>query len=469
MRLYNTLTNKKEEFVPIIPGEVTMYVCGPTVYNFFHIGNGRTFIVFDTIRRYFEYRGYKVKFVQNFTDIDDKMIKRANEEGLTVKKVGDKYIKEYYTDADALNIERATVNPRATENIGQIIKFVKDLIDKGYAYEVDGDVYFSTKKFEGYGKLSGQNLDELQAGARINVDERKKDPMDFAIWKAKKEGEPAWKCPWGEGRPGWHIECSCMAKNILGETIDIHAGGMDLAFPHHENEIAQSEALTGKPFAHYWLHSAYVNVNNKKMSKSLNNFFTARDVLKEYDADVIRFLMLSCHYRIQLNYSTDLLDSAKASVARLYNAIGNLENLIDEVSRDKMNEEEKKYLESLNKYREKYIEKMDDDFNTADAITAIFDLVKDINTNINGESSKELAQGALALIRELGAPLGILQKSTKVDLADEAEEIEGLIQQRQEARKNRDFALADKIRDDLKARGIVLEDTPQGVRWKKVD
>ena len=469
MRLYNTLTNKKEEFVPITPGEVTMYVCGPTVYNFFHIGNGRTFIVFDTIRRYFEYRGYKVKFVQNFTDIDDKMIKRANEEGLTVKKVGDKYIKEYYTDADALNIERATVNPRATEYIGQIIKFVKDLIDKGYAYEVDGDVYFSTKKFEGYGKLSGQNLDELQAGARINVDERKKDPMDFAIWKAKKEGEPAWKCPWGEGRPGWHIECSCMAKNILGETIDIHAGGMDLAFPHHENEIAQSEALTGKPFAHYWLHSAYVNVNNKKMSKSLNNFFTARDVLKEYDADVIRFLMLSCHYRIQLNYSTDLLDSAKASVARLYNAIGNLENLIDEVSRDKMNEEEKKYLESLNKYREKYIEKMDDDFNTADAITAIFDLVKDINTNINGESSKELAQGALALIRELGAPLGILQKSTKVDLADEAEEIEGLIQQSQEARKNRDFALADKIRDDLKARGIVLEDTPQGVRWKKVD
>lgn len=469
MRLYNTLTNKKEEFVPITPGEVTMYVCGPTVYNFFHIGNGRTFIVFDTIRRYFEYRGYKVKFVQNFTDIDDKMIKRANEEGLTVKKVGDKYIKEYYTDADALNIERATVNPRATEYIGQIIKFVKDLIDKGYAYEVDGDVYFSTKKFEGYGKLSGQNLDELQAGARINVDERKKDPMDFAIWKAKKEGEPAWKCPWGEGRPGWHIECSCMAKNILGETIDIHAGGMDLAFPHHENEIAQSEALTGKPFAHYWLHSAYVNVNNKKMSKSLNNFFTARDVLKEYDADVIRFLMLSCHYRIQLNYSTDLLDSAKASVARLYNAIGNLENLIDEVSRDKMNEEEKKYLESLNKYREKYIEKMDDDFNTADAITAIFDLVKDINTNINGESSKELAQGALALIRELGAPLGILQKSTKVDLADEAEEIEGLIQQRQEARKNRDFVLADKIRDDLKARGIVLEDTPQGVRWKKVD
>ncbi len=469
MKLYNTLTRKKEEFIPITPGEVKMYVCGPTVYNFFHIGNGRTFIVFDTIRRYFEYRGYKVDFVQNFTDIDDKMIKRANEEGTSVKEVGDKYINEYYTDADALNIERATVNPRATQYINDIIKFVKELIDKGYAYEVDGDVYFSTKKFQGYGKLSGQNIDDLQAGARINVDERKKDPMDFAIWKAKKEGEPAWKCPWGEGRPGWHIECSCMAKKILGNTIDIHAGGMDLAFPHHENEIAQSEALTGEPFAHYWLHSAYVNVNNQKMSKSLNNFFTARDVLKEYDSDVIRFLMLSCHYRIQLNYSEDLLESAKASVERLYNAIGNLENLIDEVSRVEMSEEEKKYLESLNKYKEKYIEKMDDDFNTADAITAIFDLIKDTNTNINGESSKELAEKALALIRELGAPLGMLQKSTKADLADEAEEIEALIEQRQQARKNRDFALADKIRDDLKARNIVLEDTPQGVRWKKVN
>ena len=413
MRLYNTLTRQKEEFKPIKPGEIKMYVCGPTVYNFFHIGNGRTFIVFDTIRRYFEYRGYNVKFVQNFTDIDDKMIKRANEEGSTVKEIGDKYIKEYYTDADALNIERATVNPRATEYIGQIIKFVKELIEKGYAYEVDGDVYFSTKKFSDYGKLSKQNLDELNLGNRVSVDERKKDPMDFAIWKAKKEGEPAWKCPWGEGRPGWHIECSCMAKNILGDTIDIHAGGMDLSFPHHENEIAQSESLTGKPFANYWMHSAYVNVDNKKMSKSLNNFFTAREVLKDYDSDVIRFLMLSCHYRVQLNYSKDLLDSAKASVERLYNAIGNLENLIEEVKVEKMTDEEKTYLESLNKYREKYIEKMDDDFNTADAITAIFDLIKDTNTNIGINSSKELAENALALIRELGAPLGILQKSTK--------------------------------------------------------
>ncbi|WP_460296779.1 cysteine--tRNA ligase [Clostridium perfringens] len=465
MKVYNTLNKKKEEFIPLTSGEVKMYVCGPTVYNFFHIGNGRTFIVFDTIRRYFEYRGFKVDFVQNFTDIDDKMIKKANEEGTTVKKIGDTYIKEYYQDADALNIERATVNPRATEFIGEIIKFVKGLVDKGYAYEVDGDVYFSTKKFEGYGKLSGQNIEDLQSGARISVDERKKDPMDFAIWKAQKPGEPAWNSPWGMGRPGWHIECSCMAKKLLGETIDIHAGGSDLKFPHHENEIAQSEALTGEPFARYWLHSAFVNVNNEKMSKSLNNFFTAREILERYDADVIRFLMLSAHYRQQLNFSEDLLESAKASVERIYNAIGNLENLIDEVSREEMNEEEKAYLESLNKYKEKYIEKMDDDFNTADAITAIFDLIKDTNTNITIDSSKELAQKALELIRELGAPLGMFQKSTKGNLE---EEIEALIAKRQQARKDRDFALADKIRDELKDRGIVLEDTPQGVRWKMI-
>ena len=465
MKVYNTLTRKKEEFVPITPGHVKMYVCGPTVYNFFHIGNGRTFIVFDTIRRYLEYRGYKVDFVQNFTDIDDKMIKRANEEGTTVKEVGDKYIAEYYKDADALNIERATVNPRATEYINQIIEFVSGLIEKGYAYEVDGDVYFSTKKFKEYGKLSGQNLEDLQAGARITVDERKKDPMDFAVWKAQKPGEPAWDCPWGKGRPGWHIECSCMAKNILGDTIDIHAGGMDLAFPHHENEVAQSEALTGKKFANYWLHSAFVNVDNKKMSKSLNNFFTAREILKEYDADVIRFLLLSGHYRIQINFSKELLDSAKASVERLYNAIGNLESLLEEVSIEKLTEEESKYLESLNKYREKYIEKMDDDFNTADAISVIFELIKDLNSNVTINSSKELVEKSLEFIRELGGPLGILQKSTKGSLEDE---IEDLIEQRQQARKNRDFALADKIRDDLKARGIVLEDTPQGVRWKKL-
>ena len=466
IKVYNTLTKKKEEFKPLVAGKVKMYVCGPTVYNFFHIGNGRTFIVFDTIRRYFEYRGYEVEFVQNFTDIDDKMIKRANEENTTVKEVGDKYIKEYYEDADNLKIERATVNPRATEYITQIIDFVKGLVDKGFAYEVDGDVYFSTKKFGDYGKLSGQNIEDLQSGARISIDERKKDPMDFAIWKAQKPGEPAWKSPWGMGRPGWHIECSCMAKNILGDTIDIHAGGSDLAFPHHENEIAQSEALTGKTFANYWLHSAFVNVNNQKMSKSLNNFLTARAALEKFDADVIRFLMLSAHYRQQLNFSEELLLSAKASVERIYNTIYNLENLLDEVRTTHITDEEKKYLQSLNKYKEKYIEKMDDDFNTADAITAIFDLIKDVNINVNIDSSKELITGCLNLIRELGKPLGMLQKSTKVNLDDE---IQKLVNERQQARKNKNWALADKIRDDLKSRGIVLEDTPQGIRWHKID
>ena len=466
MKIYNSLTRKKEEFVPIVPGKISMYVCGPTVYNYFHIGNGRTFIVFDTIRRYMEYRGYEVNFVQNFTDIDDKMINKANEEYTTVKEIGDKYIAEYYKDADGLNIKRATTNPRATEYISEIIEFVSGLIEKGYAYEVDGDVYFRTKKFENYGQLIGQNLDDLRSGARINVDERKEEPVDFAIWKAQKPGEPGWECPWGVGRPGWHIECSCMAKKLLGETIDIHAGGMDLAFPHHENEIAQSEALTGKKFANYWMHAAFLNVNNQKMSKSLNNFLTARDALKQYDPDVIRFLMLSGHYRIQLNFSNDLLESAKASVERLYNAIGNLENLISEVKINEMTEDEVKYLNSLDSYRQRYIEKMDDDFNTADAISVLFDLIRDINSNVGINSSKELCEKALELIRELGSPLGILQKTTKGNLE---EEIEALIAERQQARKDRNFALADKIRDELKAKGIELLDTPQGVRWKKID
>ncbi|KEI17186.1 cysteine--tRNA ligase [Clostridium haemolyticum] len=464
MKLFNTMTRQKEEFKPIKDGEVSMYVCGPTVYNYFHIGNGRTFLVFDTIRRYFEYKGYKVNFIQNFTDIDDKMIKKANEENVTVKELGDRFINEYYKDADGLNIKRATVNPRATEFMDEIISFVKDLIDKGYAYEVDGDVYFSTKKFAEYGKLSGQNLDDLQAGARITVDERKQDPMDFAIWKNEKPGEPSWESPWGKGRPGWHIECSCMAHKLLGDTIDIHAGGADLVFPHHENEIAQSEARNGKDFANYWMHSAYLNINNKKMSKSLNNFFTTREILERYDAEVIRLFMLSAHYRTPLNFSDELLESAKASNERLYNSIGNLERLLDEVKIEKITEYEKEYIKVLNSYKEKYIEKMDDDFNTADAIAVIFDLIKEINTHVNTDSSKELVNYSLELIRELGMPLGILQKSTIVDLNAE---IEGLIEQRQKARKDRDWALADKIRDDLKARGIVLEDTAQGVRWKK--
>ncbi|MBC2399995.1 cysteine--tRNA ligase [Clostridium tetanomorphum] len=466
MKVFNTLTRKKEEFIPIKPGEVSMYVCGPTVYNYFHIGNGRTFIVFDTVRRYLEYKGYKVNFIQNFTDIDDKMIKRANEEGTTVKELGDRFIKEYYKDADALNIERATVNPRATEFMDEIINFVEDLIDKGYAYEIDGDVYFETKKFNEYGKLSGQNLEDLQLGARIDVDERKKDPMDFAVWKKQKPGEPAWKSPWGLGRPGWHIECSCMAHKLLGETIDIHAGGYDLIFPHHENEIAQSECRTGKSFAKYWMHSAFLNVNNQKMSKSLNNFFTAREILERYEPDVVRLFMLSGHYRAQLNFSEELLESAKSGLDRLYNAIGNLENLLNEVTQESIQENEKDYLRHLEEYKNRYIEKMDDDFNTADAISVIYDMVRDVNTNVGANSSMELVKYSLNMIRELGKPLGILQKSIKGNID---EEIEKLIEQRQQARKTKDWALADKIRDELKERGIVLEDTPQGVRWKRIN
>ncbi|HCW03317.1 MAG TPA: cysteine--tRNA ligase [Clostridium sp.] len=462
MKIYNTLKKTKEEFIPLKDGEVSMYVCGPTVYNLFHIGNARTFIVFDTIRRYFEYRGFKVNFVQNFTDIDDKMIAKANDENTSVKELGDRFIVEYYKDADGLNIKRATINPRATLFIDEIITFVKDLIDKGYAYEVDGDVYFSTKKFNQYGKLSGQNLEDLQAGARINVDERKEDPMDFALWKKQKPGEPAWESPWGLGRPGWHIECSCMADKLLGKTIDIHAGGTDLIFPHHENEIAQSESRNDAPFARYWMHSAFINVNNQKMSKSLNNFFTVRDILEKYDADVVRFFMLSAHYRTQLNFSIELLDSAKASVERLYNAIGNLERLLEEVKIEEVQEGEKAFVDTLNSYRQKYIEKMDDDFNTADGIAVIFDLIKDININVSSDSSKKIIQMSLDLIRELGQPLCILQKSTKVSLE---EEIEKLIEERQQARKDKNWALADKIRDDLKDRGIILEDTPQGVRY----
>ncbi|MDP4176964.1 MAG: cysteine--tRNA ligase [Bacillota bacterium] len=466
MKIFNTMTNRKEEFIPINPKEVNMYVCGPTVYNFFHIGNGRTFIVFDAVRRYLEYRGYKVNFVQNFTDIDDKMIKKANEQSTTVKDIGDEYIAEYYKDADALNIKRATVNPRATEFIDEIIAFVKELVEKGYAYEVDGDVYFSTKKFKSYGKLSGQNLDELKAGAseRVNLDEKKNDPMDFAVWKSQKPGEPAWQSPWGMGRPGWHIECSCMAHKLLGDTIDIHAGGEDLVFPHHENEIAQSESRTGKPFANYWMHSAFINIDNKKMSKSLNNFFTAREMLQKYNSDVIRLFMLAGHYRTQLNFSIELLDSTKVSLERLYNAISNLENLLEEVKRQNLNDDEREYTKNLDSYRDKYIEKMDDDFNTADAVSVIFDLVRDINSNVNAGSSKDLVVYSLNLIKELGEPLGILQKTTKGSLE---EEIENLIAARQQARKDKNWALSDKIRDDLKSRGIVLEDTPQGVRWKK--
>lgn len=462
IKIYNTMKRQKVDFVPINPGEVKMYVCGPTVYNFFHIGNARTFVVFDAIRRYFEYRGYKVDFVQNFTDIDDKMIRKANEEGVTVKDIATKYIKEYYQDADGLNIKRATINPKATEHMDEIISFVKDLVDRGFAYEVDGDVYFETNRFDEYGKLSQQNLEDLESGARVSVDERKRNPMDFALWKAAKPGEPSWVSPWGEGRPGWHIECSTMACSILGETIDIHGGGADLAFPHHENEVAQSEARNGKAFANYWMHSAMLNVNSQKMSKSLNNFFTARDILKDYDYEIVRLFMLSGHYRNPLNFSIELLEQSRSAIERLYNSIGNLEHIMETSEIAELNADEKSLLEKLGDYKNKFIEVMDDDFNTADGISVIFDLIRDINTNVKETSSKALAEGALSLIREMGSPLGILQKSTKGSLE---EEIQKKIEERQQARKNKNFALSDQIRDELKARGIILEDTPQGVKW----
>ena len=464
IKIYNTLTRKKEEFVPITEGEVKMYVCGPTVYNFFHIGNARTFLVFDTVRRYFEYRGYKVRFIQNFTDIDDKMIKKANEEGVTVKDIADRYIKEYYTDADKLNLKRATVNPRATEHMDEIISFIKDLIDKGYAYEVDGDVYFETRKFKGYGKLSHQSIDDLEAGARIDVDERKKDPMDFALWKTQKVGEPAWKSPWGMGRPGWHIECSTMASSLLGETIDIHGGGADLIFPHHENEIAQSEARSGKQFSRYWMHAAYLNIDNQKMSKSLNNFFTTREILEKYDADVVRLFMLSGHYRNPINFSLDLMEQAKSGIERMKNSLTNLKYIVENGEDRELTAEEKEISLRLNAYKDKFIEVMDDDFNTADGISVIFDLIRDANTNINEASPKKLAQNAIELIYDLLSPLGILQ-NTDEDGLDE--KIEKMIEDRQRAREEKNFKEADRIRDELKAMGIILEDTAKGVRWKR--
>ncbi len=464
IKIYNTLTRKKEEFVPITEGEVKMYVCGPTVYNFFHIGNARTFVVFDTVRRYFEYRGYKVRFIQNFTDIDDKMIKKANEEGVTVKDIADRYIKEYYTDADKLNLKRATVNPRATEHMDEIISFIKDLVDKGYAYEVDGDVYFETRKFKGYGKLSHQSIDDLEAGARIDVDERKKDPMDFALWKTQKVGEPAWKSPWGMGRPGWHIECSTMASSLLGETIDIHGGGADLIFPHHENEIAQSEARSGKQFSRYWMHAAYLNINNQKMSKSLNNFFTTREILEKYDADVVRLFMLSGHYRNPINFSLELMEQAKSGIERMKNSLTNLKYIVENGEDREFTSEEKEISLRLNAYKDKFIEVMDDDFNTADGISVIFDLIRDANTNINEASPKKLAQDAVELIYDLLSPLGILQNADEDELGGK---IEKMIEDRQRAREEKNFKESDRIRDELKAMGIILEDTAKGVRWKR--
>ena len=459
MRIYNTLTRKKEEFVPIDKNNVRMYSCGPTVYDYFHIGNARPFIVFDTMRRYLEYIGYKVTFVQNFTDIDDKMIKRANAEGITVKELGERFIDEYYKDAAAIGVHKATIHPKATENIDAIIDTVKKLVDNGYAYAKGGNVYFSTKKFKDYGKLSKQPLEELEAGARIDVNEDKDDPMDFALWKAKKDGEPFWSSPWGEGRPGWHIECSAMANKYLGETIDLHSGGQDLIFPHHENEIAQSECANCKPFSNYWMHNGYINIDGKKMSKSLGNFFTVRDILKEYDGEIIRFFMLSAHYRSPINFADTLMEQAKSAVERVYTCIDNLEFLRDNAKDAEFAAVLKEKLDSC---REKFKAAMDDDLNTADGIAAIFDIVYIANTEITSASGKEAIGYALSLIRELGEVLGLFVKQEKKSLDAEVEE---LIEKRQAARAAKDWATADAIRDKLKEMHIILKDTPDGVKW----
>lgn len=464
MKLYNTLTRTKEEFIPIEEGKVKMYVCGPTVYNYIHIGNARPFIIFDTLRRYLEYRGYDVTFVQNFTDVDDKIIKRGHEEQISPEEVANKYINEYFVDADGLGIKRASVHPRVTDNINEIITFVKELEDKGYAYEVNGDVYFDTKKFEGYGKLSKQNQDDLEAGARIEVNSQKRHPMDFVLWKSKKEGEPGWQSPWGEGRPGWHIECSVMSNRYLGETIDIHAGGQDLAFPHHENEIAQSEARSGKPFSNYWIHNGYININNEKMSKSKGNFFTVRDISKLYDLEIVRFFMLSSHYRNPVNFSDELLSQSKAGLERLYNAKERAEFIISNLQESSITEDEKSLVEELNSYRTKFVNAMEDDINTADAISAIFELSRFINTNVSEKSSLEFAKKCLDEFNELTSVLNIVNKKQD-DILNE--EIENLIQKRVEAKKNKDFKLADDIRQELLEKGIILEDTRQGTKWKR--
>ena len=464
MKLYNTLTRKKEEFVPVEEGKVKMYVCGPTVYNYIHIGNARPFIIFDTLRRYLEYRGYDVTYVQNFTDVDDKIIKRGHEEQISPEEVANKYIDEYFIDADGLGIKRANVHPRVTDNIQQIIDFVKELQDKGYAYEVNGDVYFDTKKFEGYGKLSKQNQDDLEAGARIEVNSQKRHPMDFVLWKAKKEGEPGWNSPWGEGRPGWHIECSVMSNRYLGETIDIHAGGQDLAFPHHENEIAQSEAKSGKTFSNYWIHNGYININNEKMSKSKGNFFTVRDIAAQYDLEIVRFFMLSAHYRNPVNFSDEMLNQAKAGLERLYNTKEKLEFTISNLQESTMTEEEKSLVAELDGFRTKFIDAMEDDVNTADAISVIFELAKFTNSNVNEKSSSEFAKKCLDQFDELTGVLNIVNKKQD-DMLDE--EIENLIQKRVEAKKNKDFKLADDIRAELLEKGIILEDTRQGTKWKR--
>jgi len=464
MRLFNSLTRQKDDFKPIAPGCVSIYACGPTVYNYFHLGNARPFVVFDTLRRYFEYGGYEVNFVQNFTDIDDKMINRANDEAITVAELAERFIAEYYIDAQGLGIKEATTHPRATENIDAIISLITKLIDSGYAYESDGDVYYSTKKFEGYGKLSHQPLEDLEMGARIETTDLKRDVMDFVLWKSQKPGEPAWESPWGMGRPGWHIECSAMAGKYLGDTIDIHCGGQDLMFPHHENEIAQSEAATGKPFAHYWVHNGYINIDNQKMSKSAGNFFTVRDIAEKTDYEVIRFFLLSAHYRSPVNFSADLLEQSKSALERLYTCRDNLAFLQKSAEERRTNSADDTFISDINACKSEFIAAMDDDINTAGAIGALFEMVKAINIATAAETpAASCIEYALTQLRELGGVLGILQKETASN-ADAA--IEALIAKRTEAKKNRDFAAADAIRDELLAMNIIIEDTRNGVKWK---
>ncbi len=465
MRLYNTLTRKKEEFVPLEENKVKMYVCGPTVYDYIHIGNARPYVIFDTIRRYLEYKGYDVNYVQNFTDVDDKIIKRSIEENVSAKEISDRYVKEAIKDAEGLNVEPATKNPRVTEEMPHIIEMIKTLIEKGFAYAVNGTVYFDTKSFDGYGKLSGKNIDELEAGARIEVDKEKKNPMDFVLWKPFKPGEPKWASPWGEGRPGWHIECSVMAKIYLGDTIDIHAGGEDLIFPHHENEIAQSEAANGKQFSKYWLHNGFINVDNEKMSKSKGNFFTLREIAKEIPYDVIRFFILNGHYRSPINFSRELMEAAGNGLDRIKNCVKDINFIMLNGKAGALTAKEEKLIKECVKFKNRFEESMDDDFNTADAVSAIFEFVKFANVNVRTESTKKFAEIILSKIIELCGILGIEPLKEETDL--DTGKIENLIEKRQLAKKDKNWAEADRIRDELSSMGILIEDTRAGVRWSK--
>ncbi|MEW4309578.1 cysteine--tRNA ligase [Rossellomorea marisflavi] len=463
IRLYNTLTRQKEEFKPLEEGKVKMYVCGPTVYNYIHIGNARPAIVFDTVRRYLEYRDYDVKFVSNFTDVDDKLIKAANELGEEVPTIAKRFIDAYFEDTGALGCQKADIHPTVTDNIDTIIEFISALVDKGFAYESQGDVYYRTRKFDGYGKLSHQSVDELKVGARIDVGDKKEDELDFVLWKSAKEGEISWDSPWGHGRPGWHIECSAMAKRYLGDTIDIHAGGQDLTFPHHENEIAQSEALTGKPFAKYWLHNGYINIDNEKMSKSLGNFVLVHDIIKEHDPQVLRFFMLSVHYRHPINYNLELLENAKTALDRIRTSYDNLQHR-KETSAN-LADHDQEWFGKVSALKDQFIEAMDDDFNTANGISSLFELSRQANYYLmEKNTSTAVIDSFLAQFQEFFSVLG-LSLAASEELVDE--EIDELIEKRLQARKDRDFQLADEIRDTLKARNIILEDTPQGTRWKR--